>query len=536
MTSYEPPIEDLPIFDSSVFLNGDEPLTYNTAVKKFLKYPSAQGKEFLQEIDVSGKATFNSNVRVLNKLDICNNDISSGIVTVSFNGTQTNNGIVMNNAAITQQGSNSNNVLNTLKRTTITNTGVLNPILSIVYDPSNSGINQTNNGINMTNCAIQQTGGSISLITNNFGTISLAQSCNLTVNSNGSVVNYANDPANVTLYRWSCNNTSTYSLSYFTSTTNVTTNLINVNRNNSINVTIPMTTSASMPVASDSSTRIPTTAWVQSAISQGSGSNLQKNSYETIPTSISDIWTTGIKNFYNTGGRIGYSTNLNVNLNSGGIVSVGYCCGKPLLINIQSTNGLFANGPSQHTPSFSPLSAPIKVKIDVFMYDPVANRTGFTKCTLMILPSACFSLATNNYEGWGKQNSTDVSGNNNNLAYALDNRINGNTSYILTDPTFCPITTSMLNPTVNPLPYPSNTGRQYYSYDYSSSSQGISVLGMLQTGAGNNQIKIWFSGLSDPKNNPTPNTVYDITASIEDASGATSQYSPSSQSGVYLSN
>lgn len=60
MATYEPPTENLPIFDPVVFLSGDEPLTYNIAVKKFLKYPNAQGEETLQAINVNGIAEFNS--------------------------------------------------------------------------------------------------------------------------------------------------------------------------------------------------------------------------------------------------------------------------------------------------------------------------------------------------------------------------------------------------------------------------------------------------------------------------------------------
>lgn len=55
MSGYEPPTEDLPIFDPTVFLTGDEPLTYNTAVKKFLKYPYAQGTENLLDVNITGK-------------------------------------------------------------------------------------------------------------------------------------------------------------------------------------------------------------------------------------------------------------------------------------------------------------------------------------------------------------------------------------------------------------------------------------------------------------------------------------------------
>ena len=54
MASYSPPTEDLAIFDSSVFLSGDEALTYNQAVKKFLRYPTAQGTQNLITTNVYG--------------------------------------------------------------------------------------------------------------------------------------------------------------------------------------------------------------------------------------------------------------------------------------------------------------------------------------------------------------------------------------------------------------------------------------------------------------------------------------------------
>lgn len=58
MATYEPPTENLPIFDPVVFTTGDEPLTYNIAIKKFLKYPNAQGEETLQAINVNGESNF----------------------------------------------------------------------------------------------------------------------------------------------------------------------------------------------------------------------------------------------------------------------------------------------------------------------------------------------------------------------------------------------------------------------------------------------------------------------------------------------
>jgi len=58
MADYTPPIENLPIFDSAVFLIGDLPLTQNQADKRYLRYPNAQGTENLQSINVNGNASF----------------------------------------------------------------------------------------------------------------------------------------------------------------------------------------------------------------------------------------------------------------------------------------------------------------------------------------------------------------------------------------------------------------------------------------------------------------------------------------------
>lgn len=57
--AYLPPTEQVPIFDSSLFLNNDFPLTYSEAIKLFLAYPYAQGLENLQAINVNGLSIFN---------------------------------------------------------------------------------------------------------------------------------------------------------------------------------------------------------------------------------------------------------------------------------------------------------------------------------------------------------------------------------------------------------------------------------------------------------------------------------------------
>lgn len=62
MADYNPPTEDLPIFDASVFTTGDEFITQKQADKRYLRYPNAQGTENLLAINVNGTATFNSNI------------------------------------------------------------------------------------------------------------------------------------------------------------------------------------------------------------------------------------------------------------------------------------------------------------------------------------------------------------------------------------------------------------------------------------------------------------------------------------------
>ena len=72
MAQYPPPSENVPIFDSSLFNDGDDYLTFNIASKKFLRYPLAQGTETLLTTNINGDltclapATFNSALVISN--------------------------------------------------------------------------------------------------------------------------------------------------------------------------------------------------------------------------------------------------------------------------------------------------------------------------------------------------------------------------------------------------------------------------------------------------------------------------------------
>jgi hypothetical protein len=62
MSIYTPPSDNTPIFDDAFFSTGDLPLTYNQAVKKFLRYPIAQGTENLLNVNISGTTALTGRV------------------------------------------------------------------------------------------------------------------------------------------------------------------------------------------------------------------------------------------------------------------------------------------------------------------------------------------------------------------------------------------------------------------------------------------------------------------------------------------
>jgi len=63
MAEYLPPSENVAIFDTLNFNDGNSPLTYNKAVKYFLRYPNAQGTENLQIVNVNGLLTANAGIK-----------------------------------------------------------------------------------------------------------------------------------------------------------------------------------------------------------------------------------------------------------------------------------------------------------------------------------------------------------------------------------------------------------------------------------------------------------------------------------------
>ncbi len=135
MSSQLPPSENLPIFDSSVFTVGDEALTYNKALKYFLRFPFAQGTETLATTNVSGVFTanstsvFNDDVTINNTaLGVSNPltiyDPPSGRSAIISNGSGNMFLSVLNPASVINLNIGGSNLL-TLTNSTLTTTVAL---------------------------------------------------------------------------------------------------------------------------------------------------------------------------------------------------------------------------------------------------------------------------------------------------------------------------------------------------------------------------------------------------------------------------
>lgn len=256
MSDYSPPTEDLPIFDVTVFNSGDEPLTYNQAKKKFLRYPIAQGKETLQTIDVNGIATF-KNTTIF----------QDGINNTSIDQVSTNF-IIDNNGAggqiILKQSK-----LGGLERTVMTLDAETGCIINKQSDETpNATTLKLNDPVSnrFIGCIVNSQGdGLFNPLVRTFDSViygggTLPNTQSLTLTSNSSTA------SGVRI-------TPTSSLIGFGSFTTTPTNSLlcdntgcTISGITNFTSTSPPTSSQIIPVASDSSTNIPTTSWVQSAI------------------------------------------------------------------------------------------------------------------------------------------------------------------------------------------------------------------------------------------------------------------------------
>ena len=153
MSAYNPPIENVPIFDSALFrgTNSETTLTTKQADRRYLRFPIAQGNETLQGVVVSGTAQFNS--------------------TANFNTTSTFVGDAQfnSNVSIGSPLSFNNDPIINLNKSSLTFTGggTANFPVPVNISGVSGSLNLTTTNANLTaNATIQQSG---STTANNFG-------------------------------------------------------------------------------------------------------------------------------------------------------------------------------------------------------------------------------------------------------------------------------------------------------------------------------------------------------------------------------
>ena len=307
--SYTPPLENLPIFDSAMFLATQQALTLNNLSNLFAQYPTVQGTLNIPSVVVPGTST----------LGVVNTGILTATNTAGGRQLQIKDSV---NAGASYIMNNGNQLsINSVTDTSIPVSLFQTALLLQTRDPANGGVVLLNgNSTSMTigNAAtLNLSGGTtmnVTYPTLNTQSITLAVNQTLNMSGTGSIVQ--STPSNVSnllgntsisgiagtkqLSFRSANN-GVYSAlwqnlndNYLTclsnnsggstlhiqasDITNTTIDLVSISptlfsvahtTDISLNSTNPPTTTATQPIASDSTTKIPTTAWVQSAISIG---------------------------------------------------------------------------------------------------------------------------------------------------------------------------------------------------------------------------------------------------------------------------
>lgn len=311
MAVYNPPIENLPIFDNNVFTSGNEVLTVDTANNKYLKFPIAQGAETLTDITVLGTSTFNGTLTQPNAIinidqtDHTNNNVGNnlratqvyGDLTLLRPSTQNGGGMQFTDITTQTYGNNYTQAFQsgtnftltsqslgggiTLRQRTAGNT--LRTPLTMLSTGSTFATTSTD-GNNITLACLETVSGKF------IGfqpSVSLGQQMPILAGDNQIVSKSQSNTPNTTALVVGCQSTVSNGLKVDSvnnittigqggTTNGVYTTSFSCDGTNSIikgpaqfTSTSPPTSDQTIPAPTDSSNKIPTTAWVQSAITTG---------------------------------------------------------------------------------------------------------------------------------------------------------------------------------------------------------------------------------------------------------------------------
>ena len=257
--AYRPPSENLAIFDPSVFLSQDQPLTYDVIANNFLQFPNGQGTETIPSLIVPGTSTLGvTNASTLNLSDTLN--IANGANTSTFDMNASNNLTINNNVA-------GGNMFFNIKDPTL---GIVSNTVSFTKSGGlNSGCSVPNNPPTTASNFVCFTASSAS-------TTTALQLCVSPNSGSYNAIVAASDPFIVGTGAGS-NLGSLVLTAWGSSALGIR---INTNKSGPINSVVTegaliqlnatttggLTSSTTITSPTDSSNKIPTTAWVQGAI------------------------------------------------------------------------------------------------------------------------------------------------------------------------------------------------------------------------------------------------------------------------------
>lgn len=331
MAVYNPPTEDLPIFDNNVFTSGNEVLTVDVANKNYLKFPIAQGAETLTDITVLGTSTLNGtltqNNAILNidQTDHTNNNLGNNLRATDFYGdvrllrpSGVNGGSLQftdittlpygNNFTQQYQSGNGFKIINqslggSIGMSQKTSGNVLRTPLTLLSTGSTFATTSTD-GNNITLACLETVSGKYIGI---HPSVTVGSQMPILAGDNQIVSKNQSNTPNTTALVVGCQSTVSNGLKV-DSVTNITTigqggtsngvytTSFSCDGTNSIikgpaqftSTSPPTSDQFPLPGPTDSSNKIPTTAWVQSAITSGGIVPLFLRGYKFITNTIID--------------------------------------------------------------------------------------------------------------------------------------------------------------------------------------------------------------------------------------------------------
>ena len=246
MSATNPPDPNVNLFNNLYWITGETTLTQDVADKRYLRFPSAQGTENLQAINVNGIATFNNNI------------------VVGSTTTPNNTPLITTNKSELVIGTGGSGEVNVECPVSIGGFGSLTLTTAPINLNGGSGINQSaaptsSNQLWNTNFARPVTMNSATATDRLINTAFLQLANEDSLASNAGIINGSGNSIYYELY----NSNGTH---IFRTTNGITPSntLLVSNTDLTIATTNPPTCAASSTIAlTDDSAKLPSTAWVR---------------------------------------------------------------------------------------------------------------------------------------------------------------------------------------------------------------------------------------------------------------------------------